>query len=158
MLRPEPGPRPGKRWIVQPLPRGRGSDRGLFCCRQLRYAVLGSLLYGVSGTDPAIFAAVVPLALATTTLACYLPARRATGADPMRAALAMTTGGSASAAPPAAARNRSVSALSNPGNKLKQKALSKSYNSVKRLRKGCCILALNAGCQKSSCGETVIPW
>jgi ABC-type lipoprotein release transport system permease subunit len=45
--------------------------------------LLGSLLYGVSGTDPVTFAAVALLALTTTTLACYVPARRATGADPV---------------------------------------------------------------------------
>ncbi len=45
--------------------------------------LLGSLLYGVSGADPITFAAVAVLALSTTTLACYLPARRASDADPM---------------------------------------------------------------------------
>ena len=45
--------------------------------------LLGSLLYGVTGTDPLTFAAVGLLALITTALACYLPARRATQADPM---------------------------------------------------------------------------
>jgi ABC-type antimicrobial peptide transport system permease subunit len=46
--------------------------------------LLGSLLYGVSATDPATFAGVALLALATTTVACYLPARRAAAADPMQ--------------------------------------------------------------------------
>jgi predicted permease len=46
--------------------------------------LLGSLLYGVKSTDPVTFAAVALLALATTTLACYLPARRASSADPMQ--------------------------------------------------------------------------
>jgi ABC-type antimicrobial peptide transport system permease subunit len=46
--------------------------------------LLGSLLYGVSGTDPLTFAAVALLALVTTMLACYVPARRAAAAaDPM---------------------------------------------------------------------------
>ncbi|HEV3202159.1 MAG TPA: ABC transporter permease [Bryobacteraceae bacterium] len=45
--------------------------------------LLRSLLYGVAGTDPVTFGAVAVLAIATTTLACYLPARRATNADPM---------------------------------------------------------------------------
>jgi predicted permease len=45
--------------------------------------LLGSLLYGVKATDPVTFAAVALLALATTTIACYLPARRAASADPM---------------------------------------------------------------------------
>lgn len=46
--------------------------------------LLGSLLYGVKSTDPVTFAAVALLALASTTLACYLPARRAASADPMQ--------------------------------------------------------------------------
>jgi ABC-type lipoprotein release transport system permease subunit len=45
--------------------------------------LLGSLLYGVGATDPLTFSAVALLALAATTLACYLPARRAAAADPM---------------------------------------------------------------------------
>ena len=45
--------------------------------------IVANLLYGVSATDPVTFAAVALLALATTTLACYFPARRAAGADPM---------------------------------------------------------------------------
>jgi ABC-type antimicrobial peptide transport system permease subunit len=46
--------------------------------------LLAGLLYGVSGTDPAAFAGVALLALVTTSIACYLPARRAGGADPIR--------------------------------------------------------------------------
>ncbi|HUK19029.1 MAG TPA: ABC transporter permease [Bryobacteraceae bacterium] len=45
--------------------------------------VLLSLLYQVSATDPATFAAVAAAALAIAALACYIPARRATAADPM---------------------------------------------------------------------------
>jgi len=45
--------------------------------------LLGSLLYGVGGRDPVTFAGVGLLALGTTAFACYLPARRAAGADPM---------------------------------------------------------------------------
>jgi putative ABC transport system permease protein len=45
--------------------------------------LLGNLLYGVSGADPLTFLAVAGLAVATAGLACYVPARRATGADPM---------------------------------------------------------------------------
>jgi ABC-type antimicrobial peptide transport system permease subunit len=60
-----------------------GAAIGLLCAAGLA-RFLSSLLYGVSGTDPATFAVVALLALSTTTLACYLPARRATGADPMR--------------------------------------------------------------------------
>jgi putative ABC transport system permease protein len=59
-----------------------GAAAGLLCAAALT-KVLGSLLYGVSATDPVTFSAVTVLALATTTLACYLPARRAAAADPM---------------------------------------------------------------------------
>jgi predicted permease len=59
-----------------------GAGAGLLCAAGLT-RLLGSLLYGVSGRDPVTFAAVGMLALATTTLACYLPARRAAAADPM---------------------------------------------------------------------------
>ena len=43
---------------------------------------MASLLYGVSALDPITFAAVAILALATTTLACYFPATRATKGGP----------------------------------------------------------------------------
>jgi predicted permease len=45
--------------------------------------VLGSLLYGVGSADPVTFASVSMIAIAIAALACYLPARRATTADPM---------------------------------------------------------------------------
>ena len=47
--------------------------------------VVKSLTYGVSITDPAILASVVMLVLGVAILACYVPARRATKADPMAA-------------------------------------------------------------------------
>jgi len=59
-----------------------GAAAGLLCAAGLGQ-LLGSLLCAVSGTDPATFAAVALLALTTAALACYLPARRATDADPM---------------------------------------------------------------------------
>jgi putative ABC transport system permease protein len=60
-----------------------GSAIGLVCAAAFA-RLLGNLLYGVSGVDPVTFAGVALLALATATLACYLPARRTTRADPMR--------------------------------------------------------------------------
>jgi putative ABC transport system permease protein len=44
---------------------------------------LESLLFGVQPRDPATFAAVALLFLGVATLACYLPARRATQVDPV---------------------------------------------------------------------------
>jgi putative ABC transport system permease protein len=40
-------------------------------------------LFGVQPTDPLAYAAVIPVLGAITFLACYLPARRAAGVDPM---------------------------------------------------------------------------
>jgi len=45
--------------------------------------VMSTLLFEVSVTDPATFAAVVALLALVTLLACYIPARRATKVDPI---------------------------------------------------------------------------
>ncbi|MEM7350749.1 MAG: ABC transporter permease [Acidobacteriota bacterium] len=44
---------------------------------------LEALLFGISPTDPATFAATAALLIAVGTLACYLPARRAAQVDPV---------------------------------------------------------------------------
>ena len=45
--------------------------------------VIGSLLYGVRATDPAVYAGVALLLVAVAALASYLPARRAARMDPV---------------------------------------------------------------------------
>ena len=47
--------------------------------------ILATLLFDVKPTDPLTFAAVVAVVVGVATLACYMPARRATNADPMEA-------------------------------------------------------------------------
>jgi putative ABC transport system permease protein len=46
---------------------------------------LGSVLYGVTPTDPVTYGAVFALLSMASLLACYLPARRATQIDPIAA-------------------------------------------------------------------------
>jgi putative ABC transport system permease protein len=46
---------------------------------------MGSLLYGVTATDPVTFASVAAILAGAAILASYLPARRATRVDPMLA-------------------------------------------------------------------------
>jgi ABC-type antimicrobial peptide transport system permease subunit len=47
--------------------------------------VLKSLIYEISPTDPLTFTGVAFLVITIAVLACYIPARRATKADPMNA-------------------------------------------------------------------------
>jgi predicted permease len=60
-----------------------GAALGVACALALGH-LLATLLYGVRASDPLTLAAVAMLAITTATIACYLPARRATGADPLR--------------------------------------------------------------------------
>ena len=45
--------------------------------------VMQGLLFGVTATDPTVFVIVPVLLMAVAALAAYLPARRASQADPM---------------------------------------------------------------------------
>ena len=47
--------------------------------------LLTGMVYGVSTTDPATFAAIAILLIVIASLASYLPARRATKVDPLEA-------------------------------------------------------------------------
>lgn len=46
---------------------------------------LGNLLYEVRVADPVAISATCAIAIAVAAIACYVPARRATRADPMQA-------------------------------------------------------------------------
>jgi predicted permease len=86
-LRMALGARP---WDLMRLIVGRGlalaavgAALGIACALALG-RLLANLLYGVRAADPVTLAAVALLELITATIACVLPARRATGADPLR--------------------------------------------------------------------------
>jgi ABC-type antimicrobial peptide transport system permease subunit len=59
-----------------------GVALGVVCALALA-RILANLLYEVSAADPITFATVSLGAIAIAVLACYVPARRATEADPM---------------------------------------------------------------------------
>jgi predicted permease len=59
-----------------------GLGAGLIASRVLARA-LGSLLFGVTSSDPATFAAIGALLVAVAAIAGYIPARRASRIDPM---------------------------------------------------------------------------
>lgn len=61
-----------------------GAVLGLVCALAFS-GVLRHLIYGVSAADPLTFAAVFVTVVVVALGACYVPARRATGADPMTA-------------------------------------------------------------------------
>jgi putative ABC transport system permease protein len=59
-----------------------GAAVGLGCAVAMTRA-LRTMLFGVSATDPATYATVTALLLATALAACWIPARRATRVDPL---------------------------------------------------------------------------
>ena len=59
-----------------------GGAQGLLAALALT-RLLESLLFGVSPTDPASFAAVIAFLFACALLGCWLPARRAARVDPV---------------------------------------------------------------------------
>ncbi|OLD21594.1 MAG: hypothetical protein AUJ01_01920 [Acidobacteria bacterium 13_1_40CM_3_65_5] len=47
--------------------------------------VMAGLLFGISPTDPATFGVITGVLALVALVACYLPARRATGVNPVTA-------------------------------------------------------------------------
>jgi len=66
----------GARLVLAGL--GAGLVASVAATRLLRHQ-----LFGVQATDPLAYVAVIPVLGAIAFLACYLPARRAAGVDPM---------------------------------------------------------------------------
>jgi ABC-type antimicrobial peptide transport system permease subunit len=87
--------------IRMALGAGRSDVLRLVIAQGLRLALVGvgiglpaayaamrmvkSLLYGVSATDPLTFIVIALLLLVVASLACWIPARRATKVDPLQA-------------------------------------------------------------------------
>ena len=63
---------------------GIGTALGLACALGLGRLV-SSMLFGVTSTDPVAYGSVLSLVVFVALLACFIPARRATKIDPMRA-------------------------------------------------------------------------
>jgi putative ABC transport system permease protein len=63
-------------WIVIGVAIGTGAGLAIA-------PVMSTLLFEVSPTDPATFAACTGLLTAVALLACYLPAHKAAGVDPI---------------------------------------------------------------------------
>jgi ABC-type antimicrobial peptide transport system permease subunit len=68
--------RNGMQWALLGLGIGLAGALGLT-------RVMKGFLFGVSATDPLTFTLIAALLLFVATLACYLPARRATKVDPL---------------------------------------------------------------------------